>query len=100
VVCENQVVVDRHAPELSGFDELPRDADVLAARLWISRRMVMRYNDSGRVRKDSRLEDLSGLDDRRGQPTHRGARESDERAGRIQKADQELFPVAILEVGR
>lgn len=59
------MVVDRHPHELSGFDELPRDPDVLAARLWISRRMVVRYNDSSRISwttsTDTRLYHEGGL---------------------------------------
>src|SRR5216117_2080566 len=56
--ADDHVIVDAQVEQLRAFHELPREADVLAARRGIAARMVVEQDDRGGGLEDCRLEDL------------------------------------------
>src|SRR5215212_10843013 len=68
---------------------------ILAARLYLAARVVVREHDAGRARPDGRLEDLPRVDEGGRERADRDGRKPYDFVFRVQEHGDEVLPVKI-----
>lgn len=92
--------MDGDAEYTSRVDELLRHGHVLAARLRISRRVVVRKDYGGGIGEDRGLEDEAWLHNARVDPAYAHRHKACDAHRCVEEHNDELFAVAVCEVGR
>src|SRR5918997_756089 len=94
-VAQDHVIQDLDPDYFGGLPEPPGDLAILVARPNPSARVVVGEDHTGRAGPDRRLENLPGMDQRRGKGAERDRRELQNLILRVQEHGDEVLPIKV-----
>lgn len=89
--ANDDMIVNRQVDFFGGFDESLRGLDIDFARFWISRRMVMRDDQGGRIEDEGPFQYFTRVDGGRGDRTSTDDFIADQAVLAVQKQHAHLF---------